>query len=88
MFHLGLLCLSQKATEIAVAKAKKDHSRATSHNLNEDKLMSDHEFEERVGGGPSVSEEPESAEGVNSQAEDDHIQQKEVYVEQSLGNDL
>ena len=78
MFNLGLLCLSQKATEIAVAKAKKDHSRATSHNLNEDKLMSDREFEERVGGRSSVSEEPELAEGVDSQAEDDHIQQKEV----------
>ena len=41
--------------------------------------MSDHEHEERVPcGGPGVSEEPESEEGVDSQAEDDLIRRKEA----------
>ena len=43
--------------------------------------MSDREHEERAaggGGGPGVSEEPESEEGVDSQAEDDHIRRKEA----------
>lgn len=40
--------------------------------------MSDREHEERAGEGPGISEEPESEEGVDSQAEDDHIRRKET----------
>ena len=42
--------------------------------------MSDREHEERAGGGqgPGISEEPESEEGVDSQAEDDHIRWKDA----------
>jgi hypothetical protein len=62
-------------SEIAETKARKDHS--TSHD--EDEPMSDREHEERTGGGgPGVSEEPESEEGVDSQAEDDHIRRKDT----------
>jgi hypothetical protein len=63
--------------------ARKDHS--ASHD-DENELMSDREHEERTGGGggggrvgpTGVSEEAESEEGVDSQAEDDHIQRKEA----------
>jgi hypothetical protein len=44
--------------------AKKDHSTSQDEN----KLMSNHEYEERVGDGSSVSEGPESEDGVNFQA--------------------
>ena len=59
---------------MAEIKARKHHP--ASHD--EDELMSDREREDRAEGGPVVSEDPESEEGVDSQTEEDRIRRKEA----------
>ena len=49
--------------------------KARKHHPDEDEPMSDPEHEGR---GPGVSEEPESEEGVDSQAEEDRIRRKDA----------
>ena len=58
---------------MADVKARKH---LTSHD--EDELMSAEERSTGGGAGPAVSEEPESEEAVDSQAEEDRIRRKEV----------